>query len=186
MWKHAVGHLSTLDDRIPIAGTKSRSKFTVLLATLLKALWALSGEAHRWHLQAHVRCRTHTPKSVYYVIPNFYLSAHLRGGTVRFWAGLRPESRHLRACMMKCLTPERLDTVRMKAHSSPYESTSSTPAAQAPDASAHMPWHWISRRSGPSHGGAWECPKQGMQGGGARRVTWHSATGPCTSSAPCL
>ena len=50
---------------------------------------------------------------------------------MRFWAGLRPESRHLRACMMKCLTPERSDTVLMKWHSSSYESTSSTPVAQA-------------------------------------------------------
>ena len=49
---------------------------------------------------------------------------------MRFWAGLRPERRHLRACMMKCITPERLDTVLMKWQSSSYESTSSTPAAQ--------------------------------------------------------
>ena len=61
---------------------------------------------------------------------------------MRFWAGLRPESRHLRACMMKCLTLERSDTVLMKWQSSSYESTSSTPTLHASTALMTFLWHW--------------------------------------------
>lgn len=56
-------------------------------------------------------------------------NGYLRGGMVRFCAGLSPLRMHLRAWMMKCVTPPRSDTVLMKLHSASYESTLSTPAA---------------------------------------------------------
>ncbi len=59
------------------------------------------------------------------------LGPHLRGGIVRFCAGLRPARMHLRACTTKCLTPDRSDTLLMKRQSSSYESTSSTPVIEA-------------------------------------------------------
>lgn len=52
---------------------------------------------------------------------------------MRFCAGLRPASRHLRACMTKCLMPDRCETVLIKLQSSLYESTLSTPAAKSTD-----------------------------------------------------
>ncbi len=44
-------------------------------------------------------------------------AAHRSGGTVRFWCGLRPLSRHLRAWMMKWRTPPAADTTPTKLHS---------------------------------------------------------------------
>ena len=46
------------------------------------------------------------------------VGVHLRGGTLRFSAGDRPCSRHLRECRMKWLTLDCEDTVPMNLHSS--------------------------------------------------------------------
>ena len=43
---------------------------------------------------------------------------HLSLGTVRFWAGLSPRSRHLRECITKWRTPDCWDTVWTNVHSS--------------------------------------------------------------------
>ncbi len=95
---------------------------------------ANSSSMGRPNADMHAICSAQLIAWLPWQVPN---EVYLRGGIVRFWAGLRPASRHLRACMTKCLTPERSETVLMKWHSSLYESTSSTPAAQATFASAH-------------------------------------------------